>query len=199
MKLLIATGNPGKFCEITQMLAGLPCEWVSLRDFPHLKLPEETGNSYAENAQAKAQSVAKQTGLWTLADDSGLEVEALKGQPGVRSARWAGEGATDRQNLEKLLQELRTFPQPRRAVFRCTLALASPQGELHFFGGELWGEIGLAPRGQDGFGYDPIFVLPEPGCSLAEISPREKNRLSHRAQAMDKLRRFLIPFFEKNH
>jgi len=187
VKLLVATSNPGKLIEIRELLAGVPLELVSLRDFD-LPAPDETGETFRENAEQKAIASARQSGLWTLADDSGLCVDALGGGPGVRSARYA---PTDAERRAKLLAALQGVPEDRRgAHFFCAVALSSPDGRrvLHEEG-RVDGSIALAGRGANGFGYDPLFLPAEtPGRTLAELEAEEKNRLSHRGRALERLR-----------
>ena len=145
---------------------------------------EEVGETLEENAALKARTYAQHSGLWALADDSGLEVDALGGAPGVRSRRFAGEGASDADLVRELLRRLNGTPWEQRAArFRSVIAIASPQGQLHSCQGACNGVIGLQPRGEGGFGYDPVFYISEMGCTMAELSLEEKNRISHRAVA----------------
>lgn len=188
IKLLLATGNPHKAAEIRPLLAsqGLEVELKTLKDFPEIPEPIEDGRTLEENARKKAVGPAKASGLWTLADDTGLEVEALGGAPGVYSARYAGEDCDFAANIDKLLRALSGIGAARRgARFRCVLALASPLGEVHTEEGRLEGRIAERPSGAEGFGYDPVFFLPELGKSLAELPFAEKNRISHRARAIE--------------
>jgi XTP/dITP diphosphohydrolase len=187
-KLLVATNNPGKVREYEELLADLP---VSLEiTFPAqegLTLEvEESGASFEENARIKARAYAQASGLLTLADDSGLEVDALSGAPGVHSARYGGPGADDADRYRKLLKSLADVPVGQRSArFRCVVALATPDGIMHTTDGVCEGEIGSAPRGQHGFGYDPVFVVKGyDGRTMAELSPELKNRISHRARAL---------------
>jgi len=187
VKLLVATSNEGKLVEIRQILAGVALELVSLSD-AGLPAPDETGDTFHDNAGQKATICARQSGLWTLADDSGLCVDALDGAPGVHSARYA---PTDSERRSKLLAALEGIPQPRRgAHFFCAVALSAPDGgRVLRTEGRVDGTIALAPRGAHGFGYDPLFVPAEtPGKTLAELGPEEKNRLSHRGRALQNLR-----------
>jgi len=191
-KLLIATNNRGKLAEYLELLKDLPFEltWPE-KEGLKLKVEEKTG-SYQENAIAKAVTWAKATGLITLADDSGLEVDALGGAPGPVSARYGGL-ETDRERYELLLKKMEGIPWPRRtARFRCVIAIAYPDGEVHTFEGVMEGLIALEPKGEHGFGYDPVFFLPELGKTVAQLTLEEKNRLSHRAQAARKARDFLL-------
>ena len=188
-RLVLATGNGGKADELRALVG----EWGSvetldLRAFPAVTLPEETASSYAGNAALKARAVAAATGLPALADDSGLEVEALGGEPGVRSARWAGPGATDAERIAKLLGALAGVPAPARgARFCCVVALAWPDGRLETAAGTCDGRIASLPEGRAGFGFDPVFVADEIGHSLGRATPVEKQRISHRARAMRRL------------
>lgn len=191
-KLLIATNNRGKLAEYLELLKDLPFEltWPE-KEGLKLKVEEKTG-SYRENAIAKAVTWAKATGLITLADDSGLEVDALGGAPGPVSARYGGL-ETDRERYELLLKKMEGIPWPQRtARFRCVIAIAYPDGEVHTFEGVMEGLIALEPKGEHGFGYDPVFFLPELGKTVAQLTLEEKNRLSHRAQAARKARDFLL-------
>lgn len=191
-KLLIATNNKGKLAEYLELLKDLPFEltWPE-KEGLKLKVEEKTG-SYRENAIAKAVTWAKATGLITLADDSGLEVDALGGAPGPVSARYGGL-ETDRERYELLLKKMEGIPWPQRtARFRCVIAIAYPDGEVHTFEGVMEGLIALEPKGEHGFGYDPVFFLPELGKTVAQLTLEEKNRLSHRAQAARKARDFLL-------
>jgi len=182
-RLVLATANRGKIGELRELVA----EWgdvevLSLDAFPGVACPEEAETSYAANALAKARAVAAATGLPALGDDSGLEVAALGGGPGVRSARFA---ATDAARVRKLLDALAAVTgDGRRACFRCAVALAWPGGRVETGEGESRGRIAAAPSGQGGFGYDPVFVPDELDRSFAAASPDEKGRLSHRARAM---------------
>lgn len=148
---------------------------------------EESGTTFEENASLKARHYARISGLLTLADDSGLEVDALNGEPGVRSARYAGEGASDRDLVAVILDRMKGVPQKKRtARFRCVIAVAWPSGRVELVEGVREGVISTEPRGENGFGYDPVFYLPERGKTMAELTPAEKNRLSHRAEAARK-------------
>ena len=185
MKLVFATRNTGKVRELESLATGL--EVVSLVAFPELPEVEETEDTLEGNARLKAVAVARETGLWSLADDSGLFVDALGGAPGVRSARYAP--GDDASRIRKLLQALQDVPAAQRgASFRCLLALASPDGDLVLESGECRGEVLTAPRGTGGFGYDPVLLLPELGRTMAELSLEEKGKISHRARAFARLR-----------
>jgi XTP/dITP diphosphohydrolase len=191
-KLLLASGNPGKLREIQALLADLGAEIVLPRDLGiHLEVVED-GSTYAENAAQKALAFAQASGLLTLADDSGLEVEVLDGAPGIYSARYSPKpNATDADRRIHLLQQLRDFPFPWRARFYCTVAMAIPAGKVELAVGICPGEIIPVERGNDGFGYDPIFLLPELGRTMAELTMQEKNTLSHRARAIQAARPLL--------
>lgn len=193
MRLILATTNMGKVREIEKILADLPVavETIDAFDFPPVV---EDGKTFAENACKKARHYAAHTGCITLADDSGLEVEALQGQPGVYSARYAGKEANDAMNNDKLLQAMHDVPAGNRtARFRCVLAVAAPGGRCTMAEGVCSGTIGFTPRGDQGFGYDPLFVLAD-GRTMAELPAAEKNRISHRGQALRKLKALLQQF-----
>jgi XTP/dITP diphosphohydrolase len=183
-KLLIATNNRGKVHEYQDLLKGIRFELVTPASLGIKMDVEETGLSFAENARLKATAFARASGLLTLADDSGLEVDALHGEPGVRSHRYAGEGATDAERVNYLLNKLKDVPwEKRSAHFRCIIALAHPDGRVEFFEGRCDGLIAFAPRGQEGFGYDPVFYFPELDKTLAELPLETKNHISHRSRA----------------
>jgi XTP/dITP diphosphohydrolase len=189
--LLLATNNRGKVREYQTMLAGLPFRLVTLEDCG-LDSVEETGDTFEENARLKAIDAAQRSGLLSLADDSGLEVTALNGEPGVRSARYAGEDATDADRVRFLLGKLRDVSwEHRKARFRCVIALADPTGGVELFDGQCHGFITFEPHGELGFGYDPVFYFPEQNKTMAELDPEEKNRLSHRGEAARKAYRAL--------
>ncbi len=191
--ILLATRNPGKLREIRQVLSRLHVRVAGLEEFADLPEPDETGRTFARNAQDKARYYARATGQWCLADDSGLAVDALRGAPGVHSARYAAEDCPpnagrevlDRANNAKLLRELAGVgDEDRAARFVCHLALAEGDRILLEADGVLEGRIGHAPAGENGFGYDPLFYVPALGCTSAQLSPEEKNRISHRGQAV---------------
>ena len=186
MILVVATGNPGKLVELRELLGDLDLELRSLADLG-LPSPEETGATFAENAELKARAAAASAKAWALGDDSGLCVDALGGRPGLHSARYA---ATDEERRARLLRELAGVPPERRgAHFFCAAALCGPDGEIFRAEGRVDGSIATAPRGTNGFGYDPLFLPAEtPGRTLAELPSAEKNRLSHRGRALDGLR-----------
>lgn len=189
---VIATRNPGKLREIRDILRPLGWKTLSLDDFPEIPEIIEDGTTFAENAEKKAREVAHHTGRIALADDSGLVVDALGGRPGVLSSRYGGVKATDPERCRKLLDEMAGIPEgQRQARFICIIAVATPQGKVKTVEGECRGQIALAPRGRHGFGYDPIFSLPEMGRTMAELPPEVKNRISHRAKALEKLKQLL--------
>jgi XTP/dITP diphosphohydrolase len=188
MDILIASGNVGKLREIQSILENHSPDIFTL-NLPHqlgLELEVlETGSNYAENAALKAQAYARSSGLLSLADDSGLEVDALDGAPGLHSARYHPKpGATDADRRSYLLQELAVRPLPWSAHFHCTVAISQPSGRTWFANGDCFGEIIPLERGHNGFGYDPIFLIPELGKTMAELSMAEKNQRSHRARAV---------------
>jgi XTP/dITP diphosphohydrolase len=188
--LIIATGNPGKLREFEELLAGLPFTLASLESVG-VSAPEETGTTFLSNALLKARHAAAATGAPAIADDSGLEVDALGGAPGVYSARYAGPGADDAANNAKLLRALAPIPPSERgARYRCVLVFVEGPGDpAPLSAAGTWeGRIVDAPRGAGGFGYDPYFWLPELGMTAAELDPVEKSRLSHRGRAMRELR-----------
>lgn len=186
--LLIATTNPGKKKEFQQLFASFSIEIKSLEDFPNTPEVEETGDTFTENARLKAETVCNLYKLPTLSDDSGLAVSALSGKPGVYSARYAGEGKNDQANVKKVMKELEGLPfEEREATFYCVLALAIPGKKTRFIEGTLEGFITDEPKGEQGFGYDPIFYVPELKKTLAELRPDEKNKISHRASAFHQL------------
>jgi len=192
-RLLLATNNRGKLREYKSLLRGIPYDIVTPAELGITADVPETGGSFAENARQKAVSLAAASGLLTLADDSGLEVDALGGRPGPLSHRWAGEGASDSDRIDYLLNELRDIPEGNRTGrFRCVIAVTEPDGIVEFFTGECRGNIIAAPRGSRGFGYDPVFYVPELKKTFAELLPKEKNRISHRAMAAAKARAALM-------
>ncbi|MDQ3798565.1 MAG: XTP/dITP diphosphatase [Acidobacteriota bacterium] len=196
MEILIATKNQGKVKELADILADLPVTLRSLNDFENVSEPEETGVDFVENAVLKARSYAMQTGLWAIADDSGLEVEALRNAPGVFSARYAGENATDEERIRKLLNELSdTGGENRRARFVCAMAVADETGEIRFTcEGVCAGTITDAPRGANGFGYDPVFAPEGFSETFGELSAEVKREISHRARASQKIIAYLRDF-----
>ena len=188
MKIILATQNQGKIKELQELLADETIDVLSLQDIEDWEDVEENGVTFADNAALKARAAVKKTGLIALADDSGLEVDALNNAPGVYSARFAGEPKDDEQNNDKLLQELESIPDgSRTARFRCALVVATPEGEEFLTEGSIEGQILRQRRGQKGFGYDPLFYVPEYARTMAELTLMEKNKLSHRAQAFRKV------------
>ncbi|MCX8117763.1 MAG: XTP/dITP diphosphatase [Desulfobacterota bacterium] len=192
LDLIVATKNQGKLREIRRLLRDLPLRVYGLDQFKAVPDVEEDGKSFAENALKKARFYANLFGKMALADDSGLEVDALNGRPGIYSARYAGRGATDWENRKKLLEEMAGLPLSKRwARFVCVLAVATPDGKEAVAEGSCRGRIGLKEVGRGGFGYDPLFFLPRYGKTMAQLSLEEKNRVSHRGKALRKLRRLL--------
>jgi XTP/dITP diphosphohydrolase len=183
-KLLLATNNKGKVREYRQLFRGLPFELVSPAELGIKNEVDEVGESLEANARLKAATLARESQLLTLADDSGLEVDALGGEPGPLSARYAGEKASDKDRINYLLARLKGVPvEKRTARFRCVIAIATPDGGVEPCTGECRGFITLEPRGREGFGYDPVFYLPELDKTMAELGLEEKNKLSHRGRA----------------
>ncbi len=203
MKILIATHNPGKLKEYRDLLADLSIgteslEWVLLPDLGIETDVEETGTTFEENARLKAAAYSRMSGLLTLADDSGLEVDALGGAPGVRSARYAGPGASDGDRCRKLLHEMEGVPlEARAARFRCVVAVSTPDGEIHTASGDCPGQIAFGPHGSFGFGYDPVFYMPDRGLTMAEVPPEIKNQISHRARALEAIRPVLADLISR--
>ncbi|MBI4004267.1 MAG: RdgB/HAM1 family non-canonical purine NTP pyrophosphatase [Candidatus Omnitrophica bacterium] len=189
LDIVIATRNLHKFRELKQLLNVPGIRWRSLREFPRAGKVRETGRTYAANARKKALAVARATGGLAVADDSGLEVDALRGAPGVRSARFAGGHGGDQANNRKLLRLLGHRPMSqRRARYRCVLALARPGRVIRIVDGDWKGCIAFRPSGSQGFGYDPVFVVPRLGKTVGQLPARVKQRWSHRAAASRKLR-----------
>lgn len=183
--IVLATRNKGKIEEMKRMLSEYRIEVKGLSDFPQVPEVEEDGDTFQKNAVKKAETVSNILGLPALADDSGLEVDALGGRPGVYSARYAGPNATDQENVVKLIESIRDVPvDDRRARFRCVIALAVPEKGTWTWDGTCEGLIVLEPQGTEGFGYDPIFYLPDLEKTMAQLSKDEKNQISHRGEAM---------------
>jgi XTP/dITP diphosphohydrolase len=198
MRILLATRNRHKVEEILKIWGEVPFEILTLDSFPHLPPVIEDGTTFEENALKKAREVSRQTQLLTVSDDSGIEVDGLGGQPGVFSARYAGVGASDRENNEKLLAELKEVPldsPKRKARFRCVAALVDPVGFETTVEGVIEGQILTAARGEGGFGYDPLFFVSSKGLTTAEMSSEEKNAISHRSLAFRKIKEILISRF----
>ena len=197
--LMMATQNPGKQREFRELLAALVAQTGAQLLMPGQRGPAldvaETGNSYADNASLKAVALARVSGVPALGDDSGVEVAALGGAPGLYSARFGGPGASDADRRRKLLHELSQAPTPRPARFVCAIAVALPDGQVRLFEGECRGEIALAESGQGGFGYDPLFYIPEYGATMAALPPAVKNTISHRARAVQAATPYLLQIF----
>jgi XTP/dITP diphosphohydrolase len=187
MEIVIATRNLNKLKELKELLKNLPVRILTLNNFPTMQKVEEDGSSFEENALKKALEVYKHTGLFTIADDSGLEVEALGGRPGIHSAYFSGRSATDQTNNEKLLSLLKGVPKAMRSArYVCAIAMVFLDGCHRIVRGECKGVIADKPSGKYGFGYDPLFFLPRYNKTMAEISPCLKNKISHRAIALKK-------------
>ena len=197
VKLLLATNNNGKVREYRNLLRELPFQVVTLAEQGITTVVDEVGSTLEENAGLKATAMANESGLLTLADDSGLEVDALGGEPGPLSARYAGENASDGDRVSYLLSRMKDVPWTERtARFRCFIALASSNGIIKLCSGECDGLIMLKPQGEGGFGYDPVFYLPGPGMTMAELPLETKNRISHRGRAARKACRVLVGWTE---
>ncbi len=204
MDILVGTTNAGKLREVTTVLSNLPLQFISLASFTTWPKVVEDGKSFEENALKKARTLADFSGYVTMADDSGLEVSVLGGAPGILSARYCGEEGNDEKNNKLLLRELSGVPQDKRgARFVCVIALCVPRalgGREWLFRGECEGRIALAPKGQRGFGYDPLFIYSPVGLTFAELDPETKNQVSHRGKALRKLKEELpshIPLGDK--
>jgi len=194
-EVVIATRNLGKLREMGAILASLSLKLRSLKDFPEIPDVVEDGATFSENAGKKARTVAHLTGRLTIADDSGLCVDALQGRPGIFSSRFAGDEASDREKYQELLDEMTGVPEGQRgAEFICVMAIVSPEGEMQTVEGKCRGRITFTPQGKHGFGFDPIFFVPEFGKTMAELEPEVKNQISHRAQALKKLNLILPQF-----
>ena len=195
MELVVATGNRKKLKEIKTILSGTPFRIRCLADFPEIPEPSEDGKNFAANAVFKAKYYSGKMGRMVLAEDSGLEVKALGGKPGVYSARFAGPKKKDADNIAAVLKLMKKIPMSKRqASFTSVVCLATPENKIFLFEGKREGIISLKPAGKNGFGYDPIFFLPEPKKTFAELSPRQKNALSHRRIALEKVQKFLNAF-----
>jgi len=204
-EILLATGNPDKAREMEEILSfasargGLAIRWRRLAEFPDVREPVEDGATFHANAELKARSYALQTGLWTIADDSGLEVDALDGEPGVRSARYAGDQSDYQANNRLLLDRLRGTPADQRSArFRCAMVLTDGHTLLARAEGTVEGRIADTPRGNRGFGYDPLFFVPEFGLTMAELAPEQKHAISHRGQGLRRLRDQLEALLSEN-
>lgn len=191
-QILVATNNKGKVRDFEQLFKPHGIEVISLKDLNEPIEVEETGTTFEENAILKAEETAKILGKWVISDDSGLEIDALNGEPGVYSARYAGEPKDDEANIDKALNGLKDVPEGSRdARFRCVLAIAGPGIETKTFSGSCDGSILFERHGENGFGYDPIFFVPSEGKAMAELTPAEKAAISHRGVAMRKFEKEL--------
>lgn len=191
-QIVLATGNEGKIREFVKMLDNPEIEIKGINSFPGYEAPDETGKTFAENALIKARYASSFTGLPAMADDSGLEVDALYGRPGIYSARFAGADADDEKNNRKLIRYIRNVPAEKRTCrYVCAAALVFPDGKEYTSRGTVEGLIVIDPRGTEGFGYDPYFYLPKLGKTFAEIAMEEKNRISHRGRALEGIRKYL--------
>lgn len=198
MKIVLATGNQGKVKELKAILSDLDVEVLSLKDFPEIGEIIEDGVTFAENAIKKATAVTEAVNLIAVADDSGLEVDYLDGAPGIYSARFAGESSSDLENNLKLLSLLQDVPDEKRtARFRCVIAVSTPCGEMYTTDGTCEGIVGHEMKGELGFGYDPLFFLPEHNRTIAELDPEIKNRISHRGRALVKAKVILAGIIER--
>jgi XTP/dITP diphosphohydrolase len=199
MKIVIATANKNKIYEIRHKFSGIRgLDLIPLGDFKDPPIVIEDGDTFHENARKKAWAIASFTGLTSMADDSGLEINAMGGRPGVRSARFGGEGTSDTDRNKMILEEMRSVPGDKRgARFMCVIAIALPGGECHFAVGTCEGMIADSMKGEHGFGYDPIFYLPKIGKTMAELNLEEKNKISHRAIALDGARELLLSLILK--
>ncbi len=194
-ELIVATENPHKLEEYAALLRDVPAALSGLSGHG-IQLPEETGETFAENALIKARYCARATGSCALADDSGLEVDALGGEPGVRSSRWAGPGRSDADRVRLLLERMNGVPEAERtARFRCALAVVTPDGQERVWEGALEGRLASVPTGNEGFGYDPVMYLPQFGLTVAELPPERKNEISHRARAVQAALPWLRQYF----
>ena len=201
-KIVIATNNKGKYSEIKNILKSVhglsQVEFLSLKDFPSIPPVEEDGKTMQENSIKKAVTVSKLTNLITLADDTGLEVKALNGQPGVYSARFAGPGCTYNDNNKKLIEMMKDVPEEQRAAkFICVITIAKPTGDYYLMEGALRGIITTREQGKNGFGYDPIFLVPQYNKTLAELDFDTKNKSSHRYKAINKSKKILVELINK--
>ncbi len=197
-QIVLATRNRGKIRELQALMKDFGIEVLSVADMEGVPEVEEDGTTFLENSLKKAREISTATGIMALADDSGLVVDALNGAPGVYSARYAGDDATDEQNYLKLLDEMKDIPDGERtARFKCVMVLCHPSGQWISAEGACEGIISRKPIGSQGFGYDPVFFVPKLGRSMAQLSSEEKNAISHRGNALKKLREMLPEFLEK--
>ena len=196
-ELILATRNEGKLEELRELLKGMPILVSSLKDYPHAPKVVEDGDTFLENARKKAHDVARHTGRFALADDSGLTVDVLQGAPGVISARYAGKDGDAAANNKKLLRAMKKVPaDARKAAFVCVMVLAAPDGREWYVEGRCDGTIGFEPKGEGGFGYDPLFIVEKFGRTMAELGMDEKNRISHRGRAMKHMKEILQDLLE---
>jgi len=192
MELVLATKNKDKIKEIRHILRGLKMKILSIENYPDLPEVREDGETLRDNAIKKAVTIAGYTGKWALADDTGLAVTALNGAPGIYSARFAGPGCKYIDNNKKLLRLLGDLPKKKRqAQFKCVMALATPRGTAHTVSGVINGYIGTGMKGKRGFGYDPVFMVPEYGKTFAQLGLPTKNKISHRAKALEKMKKVI--------
>ncbi len=197
-QIILATRNRGKIRELQALMKDFGIEVTSIADVQGAPEVEEDADTFLENSLKKAREIARATGIMALADDSGLVVDALGGAPGVFSARYAGDNATDQENYLKLLEEMKDIPdEERTARFKCVMVLFHPSGQWISAEGSCEGVIARKPAGSEGFGYDPVFFVPKLSRCMAQISPEEKNAISHRGNALEKLREMLPEFMEK--
>lgn len=199
MKLIFATKNKGKAAELRHLVEGMDIDVETLLDYPDVIDVVEDGKTFRDNALKKAREMRGRFDEWILADDSGLAVDALGGEPGVKSARYAGKQGDYKANNEKLLREMKSIPAGRRqAAFVCTMVLAAPDGREWVVEGRCEGEIGFERRGDGGFGYDPLFFVPSEGKTMAELPMARKNEISHRGRAFSEIKKILVDILSKN-
>lgn len=198
MKIIFATNNQDKMKEIHAIMADFPIEILSLKEAGIHADVEENGKTFEENAVIKAEAICRMTGHVTIADDSGLEIDALGGEPGIYSARYMGEDTSYRMKNGSLIKRLEGVPDEKRtARFVCAVAAAFPDAPTQTVRGTIEGRIGYEEAGENGFGYDPIFYLPEYGCTTAQMAPEDKNKISHRGRALEKIKPVLAEYFRK--
>jgi len=198
-EIILGTRNHGKIAEFRSLFRGMPTKLFSFYDFPEMPAVVENGKTFQENAEKKAKTIAKKAGRLAVSDDSGLEVDFLQGKPGVFSARFSGEKATDRENTRRVLKLLESAPwEQRGARFVCVICIADPKGKTSFATGECKGRISFEMRGTHGFGYDPIFVPEGYTRTMAELGPEIKNQISHRAVAIGRFQALLKDFIRPN-
>ena len=198
MKIIFATNNQDKMKEIHAIMADFPIEILSLKEAGIHADVEENGKTFEENAVIKAEAICRMTGHVTIADDSGLEIDALGGEPGIYSARYMGEDTSYRIKNGSLIKRLEGVPDEKRSArFVCAVAAAFPDAPTQTVRGTIEGRIGYEEAGENGFGYDPIFYLPEYGCTTAQMAPEDKNKISHRGRALEKIKPVLAEYFRK--